>query len=171
MPKVHAIRDPSRRSSCALSRGPPDASELVATSVVHASRGCSCDGIAPFRSTRSPSERVARPDATLALDPAAEPSIIEQHHLDLATWRALRQHWQGTLRAALRDGDPMPLRAYDDAYVVELERVRGAITPEQHASLTRASERGASAEGLATLGLPVAAVLALERALLRRRAD
>ncbi len=118
-----------------------------------------------------PLERCARLDAALALDPAAEPSVLEQHHLDPGTWRALRQHWQGALRAALRVGDPAPLRAYDDAYVGELERVRGAITPEQHASLTRASERGARAEGLATLGLPVAAVLCVERVLLRRRAN
>ncbi|TKC98282.1 hypothetical protein [Polyangium fumosum] len=118
-----------------------------------------------------PLERCARLDAALALDPAAGPSILEQHHLDHGTWRALRQHWQGALRAALRVGDPAPLRAYDDAYVGELERVRGAITPEQHASLTRASERGARAEGLATLGLPVAAVLHMERVLLRRRAN
>ncbi|WP_272425132.1 hypothetical protein [Polyangium jinanense] len=115
-----------------------------------------------------PLERYARLDAALALDPAPEPSILEQHHLDPATWRALRQHWQGTLRAALRDGDPAPLRAYDNAFVEELERVRGAITPEQYASLTRASERGARAEALAALGLPTAAVLPVERVMLRR---
>ncbi len=117
-----------------------------------------------------PLERYARLNAALALDPAAEPSILEQHHLDPATWRALRHHWQGALRAALRAGDPAPLRDYDDAFVGELERVRGAISPEQHASLTRASERGARAEGLATLGLPVAAILPVERVMLRRSA-
>lgn len=117
-----------------------------------------------------PLERCARLDAALALDPAAEPNILEQHHLDLATWRALRQHWQGALRAAIRGGDLAPLRAYDDAFVGELERVRGTVTPEQHASLTRANERGARVEGLAALGLPAAAILPLERVLLRRRA-
>ncbi|MDC3986107.1 hypothetical protein [Polyangium jinanense] len=118
-----------------------------------------------------PLERCARLDAALALDPAAEPSILEQHHLDPGTWRALRQHWQGALRAALRVGDPSLLRAYDDAFVTELESIRGAITPEQHAGVTHASERGTRAEALAMLGLPAVAVLPLERVLLRRRAN
>ncbi|MRG98461.1 hypothetical protein [Polyangium spumosum] len=114
-----------------------------------------------------PLDRCARLDAALALSPDAAP-VLDAHKLDPMTWVALREHWQAAVRASLRDGDPTLLRAYDAAYVVELERVRGAITPEQHATLTRAAARGTRAEALAALGLPKAAVLHVERVMLCR---
>lgn len=114
-----------------------------------------------------PLDRCARLDATLAICPDAAP-VLDAHKLDPMTWLALQEHWQAAVRASLRDGDPALLRAYDAAYVAELERVRGAITPEQHATLTRAAARGTRAEALATLRLPKAAVLHVERVMLRR---
>ncbi len=113
-------------------------------------------------------EQCARLDAALALRPSDAPTLLASHQLDAATWTALRAHWQSALRASLRDGDPAFLRAYDAAFVAELERMRGPITPEQHAKLVNAKASARQVATFASLGLPSVATLAIERVMLQR---
>jgi hypothetical protein len=163
-PLVGAVDDPPA-STPAATVAP--ASALAPTSEPATIAETSKPAPGPLPLDLFPLDRCARLDAALAL--AADTStVLGTHELDPATWLALREHWQAAVRASLRDGDSTLLRAYDTAYVAELERVRGAITPEQHAMLTRAVVRGTRAEALATLGVPKAAVLHVERVMLRR---
>ncbi|TKD06646.1 hypothetical protein [Polyangium fumosum] len=146
----------------------PIAASAPAPAPACASASASASVPTPLPLDLFPVERVARLDAALALAPENAPRILDTHQLDPATWIALRQHCQTALRAALRDGDPAPLRAYDVAFVAELERVRGPIAASQHAELVQAAARGRRSEAFARLGLPHLAALAIERVMVQR---
>ncbi|WP_170229079.1 hypothetical protein [Polyangium fumosum] len=146
----------------------PAAAAVPAAASASAAAAASASAPAPLPLDLFPLERVARLDAALALVPTDAASILDAHQLDGATFRALRQHWQTTLRAALRDGDPTLLHAYDAALVAELERLRGVITPDQQEKLVHATARGRRSEAFASLHLPPVARLAIERVMLSR---
>jgi hypothetical protein len=63
------------------------------------------------------------------------------------------------------------LKAYDAAYVAQLEKERGPITIDEYARLVIASERGQVAPTLTELKLPRGAVLRIERVWLDKVAD
>jgi hypothetical protein len=63
------------------------------------------------------------------------------------------------------------LRAYDAAYVAQLEKERGPITVEEYARLVVASERGGAAPLLEELRMPRGAFMRIERVWLDRVAE
>jgi hypothetical protein len=60
-------------------------------------------------------------------------------------------------------GKTAKLRAYDDAYVGQLEDDRGPIAVDEYARITVAVERGTASATLAELGLPDASLMRIQR--------
>jgi len=81
---------------------------------------------------------------------------------------ALRRHWDEAIREESHRGRADLLRAHDAAFVGQLERERGPITPEQYARLTIAAERDQRDQALAALELPREALVPIERVYLAR---
>lgn len=115
-----------------------------------------------------PLQRCAAIAACIAMRPTECAAILEREKLDATTWQALEVHGSTTVKSALRDGDPAPLRAYDAAYVSALERLRGPITQADGARIVAARGRGRNAEVLTALGIPQSAALHIQRVLLQR---
>ncbi len=113
-------------------------------------------------------ERCAEIAASMARRKAEVPRILEQNKLERATWEALDKHWADTIRAETRRGNVAGLKAYDAAYVGQLEKERGPIRVEEYARLVIANERGTAGEVLAELTLPRGAVMRIERVWLER---
>lgn len=117
---------------------------------------------------RYPLERCAAIAASLARTRAARDAILAEHELDLATWEALDRHHREAVQAQAGRGRTAPLKAYDAAYVAQLEKERGVIRVDDYARLVVAQERGADAEELSEMGLPRGALLRLQRVWLAR---
>lgn len=115
-----------------------------------------------------PIERCAALSASLARRPDRRQDLLASHPLDPSTWEALRRRWDEALRDEARRGRADLLRAHDAAFVEQLERERGPITPEQYARLTVAAERERRDEVLVELDLPREALLPVERVYLAR---
>jgi hypothetical protein len=123
---------------------------------------------APLPLDLYPLERCACIDAAIAHRPARADEILGVHSLDAPAFRALRQHYRDAMQAELRQGDSVLLLQYDAAFVAELERVRGPLTPGDFAHLAIASERGDLEAALVTLDLPRCALLPLPRVRIAR---
>jgi hypothetical protein len=123
---------------------------------------------APLPLDLYPLERCARIDAAITHRPARASEILESHGLDAPAFHALRNHHRDSIQADLRQGNGTLLLQYDAAFVAELERVRGPLTPGDFVRLARASERGDLEASLSALDLPGSALLPLQRVKIAR---
>lgn len=80
----------------------------------------------------------------------------------------MERRWAEAIREAAARGKTSLLRAYDQAYVAQLEADRGAITVKEYARLVVAAERGTETEALAELGLPRGAMLRVQRVWMKK---
>lgn len=112
--------------------------------------------------------RCAAIAASVARSKADAPRILEQNELKRALWETLDKYWTDTLREEMRRGKVANLKAYDAAYVGQLEKERGPLQVAEYARLVVANERGTAREVLAELTLPKGAVMRIERLWLDR---
>jgi len=147
---------------------PPPPTDLFVPAPATAPAPVSAPVPAPLPLDLYPIERCARIEASIARNPDQAAEILTDHGLDALTWRALRNHWQDAIQAEIDHGKSTLLRAHDAAFLAQLEQQRGPLTAEDLARLTLAAERGTRSKTLATLGLPPASGLAIDRALLAR---
>lgn len=80
----------------------------------------------------------------------------------------LAQHWDEAIAAETRRGRSRLLGSYDAAYVGQLEKERGPITPEEHARLVVAAERGGVEGACRALELPAEAFMRVRRLWIER---
>src|SRR5262249_42120893 len=141
----------------------------VAAFTVEPARGAPTPAVAapptpaePHPVERYPLERCAAIAASVARTESEKARILEEHELDPRTWAALDRYWNDRVRARAALGSAAPLKAYDEAYVAQLEKERGPIRVEEYARIVAAQERGATEEELAALGLPGGALLRIQ---------
>jgi hypothetical protein len=115
-----------------------------------------------------PVARCAAIAASIARARAETPRILEENELTPAAWAALTRRYSDAIREEAMRGRDALLRAYDRAYVAQIERERGPIQVEEYARLAVAAERGAEGPVLAELGLPHAALIRIERVWIER---
>ncbi|MFO0587860.1 MAG: DUF2169 domain-containing protein [Polyangiaceae bacterium] len=118
---------------------------------------------APLPLEKYPLERCARIAASIARTREKKADILASHELDEERWEPLRAHWLATIKTETERGKTEKLRAYDAAFVAQLEDERGPIAVEEYARIVVASERGTTNATLAELGIPDAAVLRIQR--------
>jgi hypothetical protein len=118
-----------------------------------------------------PLARCAAIAAALAHRPPDRARILERHELSPELYASLDEHWTAELRAEVDRGKTGLLSAYDQAYVAELEHLRGPIRVEEIATLLVAAERGQSDRALADLDLPRGALLRVKRVWLVKCAE
>ena len=115
-----------------------------------------------------PLERCARIAASLARRPARADEILGAQSLSAAVWARLAAHWDEAVERETRLGKTALLRAYDTAYVAQLEEERGPIEPEEYARVLVAAERGGAGEALRRLDLPEGSLMRLRRVWIAR---
>lgn len=108
-------------------------------------------------------ERCARIAASIGRTRDKQGPILAEHDLSEEVWEQLRAHWAAEVKKETERGKTALLRAYDTAYVAQLEDERGSIAVEEYARIVVASERGTAAQTLADLGLPEASMLRIQR--------
>jgi len=118
-----------------------------------------------------PIERCASIAASIARRKADKLAILERHELAPELWAELDRHWTEAIQRDAQRGKSSLLRAYDEAYVAQLEAERGPISVEEYARLTVAAERGVEPQTLAELDVPRGAVLRLRRIWLEKTAE
>ncbi|MFT3774516.1 MAG: DUF2169 domain-containing protein [Minicystis sp.] len=119
-----------------------------------------------------PLERCAAIAASLARTKKDTDRILKEQELEPDVWQKLDRHWTEHVRAEAGRGRTAPLKAYDAAYVAQLEKERGPIRVEEYARLAVAVERGSGDQELAALTLPRGALLRVQRVwLMRTTAD
>jgi hypothetical protein len=122
----------------------------------------------PLPLDRYPLDRCAAIAASIARTKPEKDRILAGHELDAATWEALDEHWIGVVRAQAGRGRTAPLKAYDAAYVAQLEKERGPIRVEEYARVLVAQERGLGGDELVALSMPRGALLRILRVWLER---
>ena len=115
-----------------------------------------------------PLERCAAIAASIARTKDRTRGILAEHELAPDLWQRLDRHWIDHVRQSSGRGKTAPLKAYDAAYVGQLEKERGPIKTEEYADLVVAMERGSAEEALSTLDLPRGALLRVQRVWLER---
>jgi hypothetical protein len=118
-----------------------------------------------------PVERFAEVSASLALRPDEKETIFEINGLTEPSWARLRAAWDAEIKGALRRGRSQKLRAYDAAYVAQLEKERGPISVDELARITVGVERGDAAEALREVGLPEGSAIHIQRTWIGRVAS
>ncbi|MGK4004648.1 DUF2169 domain-containing protein [Sorangium sp. So ce1036] len=108
-------------------------------------------------------EACAALDASLSLRPRDSERILRETRLTEPAWARLRARWAAEIKRELGRGRSGLLRAYDAAYVAQLERERGPISPDELARITVAMERGDLAEALRDMGLPGESAIRVQR--------
>ena len=108
-------------------------------------------------------ERCATIAASIARRVADRPQILEENELTRESWDALNRRWTEAIRVETALGKTGLLRAYDLAYVAQLEKERGPITTEEHARLVVAAERRLADAVMQELGLPPEAFMRIRR--------
>jgi len=121
----------------------------------------------PLEASR-PLESCARTAARLDIEPRRRADALAAESLDEAGWTALDRWWSAALSAELDTGGSALADAYADAYVAELEALRGEVSVEQYALLSVAGERGTKDSILETLRIPEAAEVRLQRVWTKR---
>lgn len=116
-------------------------------------------------------EECAAIAASMARRRADSAHILEEHELSESDYTALDKRWSDLIREETSRGKTALLRAYDEAYVAQLERERGPIVVDEYARLAVASERGRAAEVLTELSLPRGALVRIERVWVTKLAD
>jgi hypothetical protein len=109
--------------------------------------------------------------ASLARRKDEAAKILEERSITAADWKLVEKYWTDAIRKETDRGRMVLLRAYDAAYVAQLEKERGPITVEEYARLVVASERGGAAPVLEELRMPRGAFMRVERVWLDRLAD
>jgi hypothetical protein len=110
-----------------------------------------------------PVERFAALSASLARSPDEKEAIFRLNDLTAPAWARLRATWEAEIKGALRRGRSQLLRAYDAAYVAQLEKERGPISVDEVARITVGVERGDPAEALREAGLPDGSAIHIQR--------
>jgi hypothetical protein len=115
-----------------------------------------------------PLERCARIAASVARTREKTAEILKAQDLDEAHWTPLKEHWLAEIRKQTDRGKTALLRAWDAAYVAQLEEERGPIVVEEYARIVIASERGTANATLAELSLPEGCALRVQRVWMTR---
>jgi hypothetical protein len=115
-----------------------------------------------------PIERCAAIAASTARRREARSTILEENELTPERWGEIQDHWAREIRAEIKRGKTLLLKAYDVAYVAQLEKERGPIRPEEYARLVVATERDSAEEEITALGLPRGALMRIQRLWLDR---
>jgi hypothetical protein len=110
-----------------------------------------------------PIERCAALAASIARRRDDSSKILDEHKLSPLEWQALVRRFSQAIRAETARGKSALLRAYDAAYVAQIERERGEILIDEYARLSVAAERGAAAEAALEHGLPRSGLIRIER--------
>ncbi|WP_438018648.1 DUF2169 domain-containing protein [Sorangium sp. So ce315] len=113
-------------------------------------------------------EACAALDASLALRPHDRELLLKERRLDEPAWARLRAAWAAEIKRELRRGRNALLRAYDEAYVAQLERERGPISADELARITVGQERGDLAGALRDVGLPDESAIRIQRTWIAR---
>ncbi len=121
-----------------------------------------------LRVDRMMHERCAAVRASLDCRPDDRDTLLEQEELAPATFTRLIKHWQLSVRDANQRGDYSLMKRQDQAYLERVEQERGELTAGDYAQLKVALERGNQPETAATLKIPLAALMPLERQWLAR---
>jgi hypothetical protein len=109
--------------------------------------------------------------ASLARRKDEAAKILEERSITAADWKIVEKYWAEAIRKETDRGRTALLKAYDAAYVAQLEKERGPITVEEYARLVVASERGGAAPVLDELSLPKGSFMRIERVWLERVAE
>jgi hypothetical protein len=109
--------------------------------------------------------------ASLARRKDETAKILEERSISAADWKLVEKYWTEAIRKETDRGRMGLLRAYDAAYVAQIEKERGPITVEEYARLVVASERGGAAPVLEELRMPRGAFMRIERVWLDRLAE
>jgi hypothetical protein len=117
-----------------------------------------------------PVDRCGRIAASLGLHPAERTRVLAAHGLDETTWARLETFFAKVMFDEEARRKNAHLRAYDTAYVAQLEEERGPITVEEHARLVVAVERDRVDDALRELGLPAEATMRIRRVWLAKAA-
>lgn len=122
----------------------------------------------PLPLEKYPLERCAAIAASIARRKGDRARILDDEGLTLALWEELDAHWLAAIDAEVDQGGKRMLSAYDEAYVAQLEKERGPITPDEFAGLLLAGERRNGAAELKRLGLPEGVMMRIRRVWLGR---
>ncbi|MBK8256695.1 MAG: hypothetical protein IPK82_28995 [Polyangiaceae bacterium] len=117
----------------------------------------------PLPLDKFPIDKCARIAASIARTREKESSILQAHELRQDVWERLKTHYAAEIKKETERGKTAQLRAYDAAYVAQLEEERGPIAVEEYARLVVAAERGTAPETLSALSLPDGAMLRIQR--------
>ena len=115
-----------------------------------------------------PVERCAAIAASVARSRSDRAAILERNDFTEETWKAVERRWAGAISEEATRGKAGLLRAYDEAYLAQLEVERGPITVKEYARLVVAAERGTEPEALVELGLPRGAMLRVQRVWMKK---
>jgi hypothetical protein len=110
-----------------------------------------------------PIDRCARIAASIARSRDRYDAILDAQKLSAERWERLKLHWVGEIKRESERGKTALLRAYDAAYVAQLEDERGPIAVEEYARIVVAAERGTTPATLLELGLPEGSQLRIQR--------
>jgi hypothetical protein len=113
--------------------------------------------------TTFPLERCAKIAASVARRKADNTAILREHDLTPEVWAELDSHWRDAVRLDTERGSMALLRAYDSAYVDQIEAERGPVTVDQYVQVAMALENGIGPTTLQDLDLPRSALLRVQR--------
>jgi len=110
-----------------------------------------------------PIERCAALAAAIDKRPNDKAKMLEENKISQGQWENLLQRWEEAIDAEIERDEVALLRAFDKAYVGQLEKERGVITAEDYARLEVAAIRGTTEKVLVELGIPEEAEIRVER--------
>lgn len=115
-----------------------------------------------------PLDRCARIAASLSRRPDDRATILRAHELDEQTWTRLDNHYGRRMFEEAERQKNSLLKAYDAAFVAQLEEERGPLSIEEYARITVAGERSSSDEAMIALHLPPEAAMRIRRVWIAR---
>jgi hypothetical protein len=125
----------------------------------------------PPKVSEVPIEKCASIAASIARRRDETPAILKENEITAADYQIVEKYWNDAIRKETDRGRMTLLKAYDTAYVAQLEKERGPITIDEYARLVIASERGQAAPTLTELKLPRGSYLRIERVWLDKVTD
>jgi hypothetical protein len=118
---------------------------------------------APLLAADYPIERCARLAARVELHESERPKILEAEGLTPETFDRLAQHWSAAVDKESLRGKSTLMRAYDTAYIGQIESERGPVSIKEYARIAVAMENGTVEEALTALGLPRRSAMPIRR--------